>query len=158
MELPVSADSVFICIKITYSVRVRRPRQATAPTHSKNACPSGPTAPPSEKSLDPPSALNKCLLRRDHDRPRQYADAGHPHLQILRHIGQEAVCRLRPLGHGHSIRSRTTNPVKRLITFAATCTLIVEETFKFGLTTKRIVSLFTLYCITYIALYVCYDS
>ena len=35
-EVNVSADSVFICIKITYWVRVRRPRQATAPTYSKN--------------------------------------------------------------------------------------------------------------------------
>ena len=33
----VSVDNVFICIKITYWVRVRRPRQATAPTYSKNA-------------------------------------------------------------------------------------------------------------------------
>ena len=35
----VSVDNVFICIKITYWVRVRRPRQATAPTYSKNAAP-----------------------------------------------------------------------------------------------------------------------
>ena len=35
----VSADNVFICIKITYWVRVRRPRQVTAPTYSKNAAP-----------------------------------------------------------------------------------------------------------------------
>ena len=38
-EVNVSADSVFICVKITYWVRVRRPRQATAPTYSKNAAP-----------------------------------------------------------------------------------------------------------------------
>ena len=35
----VSVDNVSICIKITYWVRVRRPRQATAPTYSKNAAP-----------------------------------------------------------------------------------------------------------------------
>ena len=35
----VSADNVFVCIKITYWVRVRRPRQVTAPTYSKNAAP-----------------------------------------------------------------------------------------------------------------------
>ena len=38
-EVNVSADSVFICVKITYWVKVRRPRQATAPTYSKNAAP-----------------------------------------------------------------------------------------------------------------------
>ena len=35
----VSVDNVFLCIKVTYWVRVRRPRQATAPTYSKNAAP-----------------------------------------------------------------------------------------------------------------------
>ena len=35
----VSADNVFVCIKITSWVRVTRPRQVTAPTYSKNAAP-----------------------------------------------------------------------------------------------------------------------
>ena len=62
-------------------------------------------------------------------------------------------------------RSRTLNQVahnkpKRKATdnFCRNLYIDRRKTFKFGLTTKRIVSLFALYCIAYIALYVCYDS
>ena len=46
----VFVDNVFLCIKVTYWVRVKRPRQATAPTYSKNAAP-----------LDQPPSLGKIL-------------------------------------------------------------------------------------------------
>ena len=62
-EVNVSADSVFICVKVTYWVRVRRPRQATAPTYSKNAAP-----------LDQPPLPRK--------NPRSAPDAGALHFQL----------------------------------------------------------------------------
>ena len=73
----VSADNVFVCIKITYWVRVRRPRQATAPTYSKNAAP-----------LDQPPLPRK--------NPRSApAPTVHFYISI---IAQSILCRCRFLG------------------------------------------------------------
>ena len=61
----VSADSVFICIKITYWVRVRRPRQATAPTYSKNAAPLDQPPLPRKNPRSAPAVQQLQILRAE---------------------------------------------------------------------------------------------
>ena len=52
----VSADNVFVCIKITFWVRVSRPHQVTAPTTLKLP-PLWTSRPSLEKILDPPLSI-----------------------------------------------------------------------------------------------------